>query len=65
MGFATPSINMPALPTMPAAPAPPPAFGTPATPGTKPGQKRSEPSFLGSGLFANPANTGQKTLLGQ
>lgn len=65
MGFATPSVNMPPLPALPAAPAPPPAFGTPATAGTKPGQKRTESTFLGQGLFANPSNTGQKTLLGQ
>lgn len=65
MSFATPKIQMPAMPQMPSMPAPPPTFGTPATPGTKPGQKRTEPTFLGGGLFANPSNTGQKTLLGQ
>ncbi len=65
MSFGAPSINMPPMPAIPSMPAPPPAFGTPATPGTKPGQKMSQPTFLGAGLFANPSNTGQKTLLGQ
>ena len=55
----------PPQPTMPAIePAPPPTLG--GTPqGQKPKQKSSQPTFLGGGLFSNPSNTGQKTLLGQ
>ena len=65
MSFSTPS---PTLPAVPQAPAPPPMFGAQTTPGSKPTATASQPTFLGSGLFANPTNptnTGQKTLLGQ
>ena len=55
----------PPTPGMPAIqPAAPPTLG--ATPqGQKPTQKSTQPTFLGGGLFSNPSNTGQKTLLGQ
>ena len=55
----------PPAPVLPTAPAAPPMFGTPQAPGKKPSPKASQPTFLGAGLFANPSNTGQKTLLGQ
>lgn len=52
------------LPAIPSTPSPAPMFGAQIAPGQKPGAKSSQPTFLGGGLFANPANTGQKTLLG-
>lgn len=61
MSFNLPS---PALPAVPAAPAPPPMFGAQQQAGQKPQAKASQPTFLGA-IGANPANTGQKTLLGQ
>lgn len=66
MSFMTPSAPAtPAAPALPATtPSPPPAFGN-APQGSKPKAKASQPTFLGAELTANPANTGQKTLLGQ
>lgn len=57
------SVPTPQIPKLPAAPTPPPMFGAP-TQGQKPQRKASQPTFLGTGLIANPSNTGQKTLLG-
>lgn len=62
MSFSLPS---PPPPVAPQAPTPPPMFGAQSTPGQKPQPKSSQPTFLGSGLFANPSNTGQKSLIGQ
>ncbi len=59
MSFSAPPT--PALPTVPQAPAPPPAFGQAQTPKAKPKSTAVQPTFLGG----SPANTGQKTLLGQ
>jgi hypothetical protein len=57
-----PSIPAPVLPQ---APAPPPMFGSPTTPGSKPGRKPMQPTALSSMMFpTNPANTGQKSVLG-
>jgi hypothetical protein len=53
----------PTPPAIPAQPTPPPAFGS-APQGQKPQAKASQPTFLGAQLTANPANTGQKSLLG-
>lgn len=61
MSFSTPQ---PAAPVLPQAPTPPPMFGTQTQPGQKPQPKASQSTFLGSSLFANPSNSGQKTLLG-
>ena len=60
------SAPTPALPTLPTAPTPPPMFGA-RQPGQKkkPKPKSMQPTFLGSEAQANPANTGQKQLLGQ
>lgn len=55
----------PPAPVVPQAPAAPPAFGI-SPQGKKPQAKASQPTFLGAGLTpTNPANTGQKSLLGQ
>ncbi len=62
MSFGTPPT--PPAPVLPNAPAPPPMFGSPTSPGQKPQAKSSQPTFLGKGLFASPADSGQKTLLG-
>lgn len=62
MSFSAPQAPSPVI--LPSAPAAPPVFGQSATPGQKPQPKSSQSTFLGSGLFANPSNTGQKTLLG-
>lgn len=59
------AMSAPAVPALPAAPAPPPIFGAAQTPGQKPQQKSMQPTVLGGQLFANPSNTGNKTLLGQ
>lgn len=63
MSFSAPAIPQIAPPANPTPPAPPPVFGT-LSPGQKPGAKASQATFLGSGLAANPTDTGQKTLLG-
>lgn len=61
------SLGAPAQPApviLPQAPAAPPVLGQ-TTPGQKPQAKPSQPTFLGAGLFSNPTNTGQKSLIGQ
>lgn len=65
MSFTTPSVPTPAAPVLPPAPAAPQPFGTQQTPGQKPQAKSSQPTSLMGGMFSNPTNTGQKTLLGQ
>jgi hypothetical protein len=65
MSFNLPDPPQPAPPAMPAAPAPPPTFGAQSQPqGSKP-QPKGQPTFLGAGLTATPAQSGGKTLLGQ
>lgn len=61
MSFGTPPTPAPVI--LPQAPAAPPVFGQ-STVGQKPKPKSSQSTFLGADLFANPSNTGQKTLLG-
>jgi hypothetical protein len=66
VSFGTPSFNVPS-PVLPSAPAPPPAFGSPTQgqkPQTKPSAGTGQPTYLGAQLFANPSNTGQKSLIG-
>lgn len=55
----------PPLPQLPQAPAPPPMFGEQQKK-KKPKRQSTMPTFLGTGQAeqGNPANTGQKTLLG-
>ena len=64
MSFNLPSPPTPPAPVLPQAPAAPPMFGETQPQGQKPTAKASQPTFLGAGLTPNPANTGQKTLLG-
>ena len=61
MSFMSPPAPNPIV--LPSAPAAAPVFGQ-APVGQKPGQRPSQPSFLGSALFATPAQTQQKSLIG-
>ena len=60
--FAQPS--MPALPVAPQAPNPPPLMSQSTPQGQKPGPTSSQPTFLGSQLYAGSQQTGAKSLLG-
>jgi hypothetical protein len=64
MSFKMPSMPTPPPPSAPPPPPNPPLFGSRATKGT--GRYQERQGFGGTVLGnVNPANTGQKTLLGQ
>ncbi len=61
----TPTVSQVPVPALPTAPASPPVFGSGTSPGQKPGNKSTTPSFLNASAPPAGQSSGMKTLIGQ
>jgi hypothetical protein len=65
MSFAMPSMPAaPVMPALPPAPAPAPFFGQQTQPGSKPGPRPEQPTFISAAMRPGPGQPGQRSLIG-